>query len=264
VLVGFSAFIFSTAVITIFGEIAPQAYFSRNALLVTSTLSPVFRLYRLLLYPVAKPLAIALDRVLGPEGIVFFRERQMRHLIRKHIEASEAEIDRIEGLGALNFLEIDDVPVVQEGGPLNPDSVISIAFDGEKPVFPSFSAGSADPFLRAVQQSGEKWIVFTDEQGCPRLVLDADGFLREAMFAAVPPDPSAFCHRPIVVTDPNEKLGLVLTRWNVEPSYSGDNVIDHDLVLLWGELRRVITGADILGRLLSGIAGTGASAAATP
>ena len=48
VLTGLSAFLFSTVVITAFGEIVPQAYFSRNALKVTSALSPVFNFYRIL------------------------------------------------------------------------------------------------------------------------------------------------------------------------------------------------------------------------
>jgi len=32
-------------------------------------------------------------------------------------------------------------------------------------------------------------------------------------------------------------------------------VIDNDLILCWDKKRRIITGADILGRLLRGIAG---------
>lgn len=33
----------------------------------------------------------------------------------------------------------------------------------------------------------------------------------------------------------------------------GDDVIDADIILLWGKQKRVITGADILGRLMRGI-----------
>ena len=33
-----------------------------------------------------------------------------------------------------------------------------------------------------------------------------------------------------------------------------DDVIDNDLILLWGTQKRVITGTDILGRLLRDIA----------
>ena len=32
-----------------------------------------------------------------------------------------------------------------------------------------------------------------------------------------------------------------------------DDVIDEDIILLWGEEKKVITGSDILGRLLRGI-----------
>jgi hypothetical protein len=32
-----------------------------------------------------------------------------------------------------------------------------------------------------------------------------------------------------------------------------DDVVEYDLVLVWAEQRRVITGSDILGRLLRGV-----------
>lgn len=253
VLAGVSAFLFSTVIITAFGEILPQAYFSRNALRVASLLSPVFVFYRTVLYPVAMPVAWLLDRWLGEEGLIYFREKQLRHLIQKHIEASDAEIDRIEGLGALNFLAIDDLSVVQEGEPVNEKSVVSIPFTGETPDFPNYAASRRDPFLQAIQSSEEKWVVLIDEHRRPRLVMNADAFLRDALFADEPVDPTPYCHRPIVVTDAGEKLGAVLSRWNVEAAYPGDNVIDNDLILLWADTRKVITGADILGRLLMGI-----------
>jgi hypothetical protein len=41
----------------------------------------------------------------------------------------------------------------------------------------------------------------------------------------------------------------------VTPERPGDDVIDDDLILVWApDERRIITGADILGRLLRGIA----------
>ena len=38
------------------------------------------------------------------------------------------------------------------------------------------------------------------------------------------------------------------------PESGTDVVIDHDLILVWSNEKRLITGADILGRLLHGIA----------
>ena len=49
------------------------------------------------------------------------------------------------------------------------------------------------------------------------------------------------------------KLGDVIGRMKVAPERPGDDVIDHDLILVWGTQRRIITGADLLGRLLRDI-----------
>lgn len=83
VLAGMSAFLFSTVVITCLGEIAPQAYFSRNALRLAAMLAPVLSVYQILLYPVAKPTGLMLDLWLGQEAVRLFRGRDLRVLIAK-------------------------------------------------------------------------------------------------------------------------------------------------------------------------------------
>ena len=69
VLAGVGAFAFSTIVITLFGEIIPQAYFSRNALRMAARLMPLMKVYQVGLFPAAKPTAVILNWWLGPEGI---------------------------------------------------------------------------------------------------------------------------------------------------------------------------------------------------
>jgi len=254
VMTGVGAFFFSTIVITFFGEITPQAYFSRHALKMASLLLPVFKLYQIILYPLAKPSAMMLDRWLGEEGIQYFRERDLREVIKKHIEASEADIDRIEGLGALNFLAIDDMVISQEGEPLDPKSIISLPLERNFPVFPAFERNASDPFINKIHASGKKWVIITDDADEPQLVLDADGFLRAALIDDKPFQPYAFCHRPIIIKDAYTKLGNVIWRLKVKPEAAGDDVIDNDVVVVWNEDKRVIiTGADILGRLMRGI-----------
>lgn len=103
ILAGVSAFLFSTVVITIVGEILPQAYFTRRALTVAAFLSPLIRVYQIILYPVAKPTAWVLDQWLGKEGIEYFKERDLEELIAMHMEAADTEIQKVEGLGAMNF-----------------------------------------------------------------------------------------------------------------------------------------------------------------
>jgi hypothetical protein len=254
VLAGVSAFAFSAVFITVFGEITPQAYFSRHALQTASFLSPVLRFYQFVLYPVAKPCAIILDLWLGKEGITYMRERDLRQVIKKHIEAEEAEVDAIEGIGALNFLQIDDIPVSKEGEAVDPNSILTLPTHLDLPVLPDFEASVNDPFLQQVQQSGHKWIVLVDDHQKPLLVLDADGFLRAALFqSSAEFAPYDYCHRPIVVTDPLMPLGDVTGHLKRNRGLLCDDAIEHDIILLWTDQPRIITGADILGRLLKGI-----------
>ncbi len=263
VMTGVLAFFFSTLMITLAGEIAPQAYFSRHALKMASKLAPVLKFYQFLLFPVAKPTAILLDKWLGPEGIHYFRERDLREVIKIHMAAEEADVDHVEGSGALNFLAIDDLKVASEGEPVDPDSVIALPMSEDGiPVFPEFNRSFDDSFLRQIEHSEKKWIILTNLEGEPQIVLDSDGFLRHALFQREVCNPYAHCHRPIIVSDPQTSLGEVLSRFKVEPKQSEDDVIDHDIVLVWGHEPRVITGADILGRLMRGISNTTKSATA--
>lgn len=138
-----SAFLFSTFFITIFGEILPQAYFSRNALRMASLLAPLLRFYQVLLYPVVKPSS---------------------------------------------------------------------------------------------------------------LVLDADGFLRHALLHRERTSPHEFCYPPVVIKEKGHPLGEVLAKLSFDVQPVGDHVISEDIVLLWTDSPRIITGPDLFGRLLRGIA----------
>src|ERR1700736_3270083 len=78
VLAGLGAFFFSAVVITLLGELAPQAYFSRNALRLNERFLPFLNFPRVVLFPLAKPTALLLDWWLGMEGVTFLREREIR------------------------------------------------------------------------------------------------------------------------------------------------------------------------------------------
>ncbi|MGB5398501.1 MAG: DUF21 domain-containing protein, partial [Gammaproteobacteria bacterium] len=182
VMTGLTAFIFSTVLITFAGEIAPQAYFSRHAMRMGSLLAPLLRLYQFILYPVAKPSALVLDKWLGKEGISYFRERDLHTVIRKHIESDESDVSRLEGIGAMNFLALDDIVVTQEGEYIDPDSVIKLPTENGLPLFPKFERDANAEFLRRINSSGKKWVIITDEQDQPCMVMNANAFLRDALF----------------------------------------------------------------------------------
>jgi hypothetical protein len=253
VMTGVTAFFFSTVLITFAGEITPQAYFSRHAMRMGSLLAPLLRFYQMLLYPVAKPCALVLDQWLGEEGISYFKEQDLHTVIHKHIEAEDSDVGRLEGIGAMNFLALDDIAVTREGEFVDPDSIISLPAKAGLPVFPAFERHALDLFLLGVNSSGKKWVIIVDERNEPSLVLNANDFLRAALFGNGTLNPYAYCHRPILVRDPTTLLGEVLPRLRVQTSTEKDDVIDDDLILIWADEKRVITGSDILGRLLRGI-----------
>lgn len=260
VLAGVAAFLFSTVAITLLGEILPQALLSRHALRAVSLLAPVLRGYQLLLWPVARPTGLLLDALVGAEPIPWFGEEELRGVLRHQARAG-TEVGHLEATGALNFLALDDLPVGQEGEPLDPASVLALPFRDGRPVFPGCRGVPDDPFLRRIAAAGRKWIVVVDEADEPRLVLNAHELLRAALFGAAPCNPAAFCHRPLVLRDEREPLGHALARLTVHPERPGDDVIDEDLILLWGSReRRIVTGSDLLGRLLRGIARTAPAA----
>jgi len=253
VLAGIGAFAFSTIVITLLGEIIPQAYFSRNALRMAAQFNPLLNVYRVGLFPIAKPTAIVLNWWLGPEGITFLRERDFRALITKHAGVAGADVGQLEAIGALNFLDLDDILVMDEGELVDPRSVIALPFENQRPLLPKYEHSPDDPFLRRLNASGKKWVIIVDTSNRPSFVLDAHHFLRDSLFNTMSADPEIYWHRPIIVTDMRTPLGSVIGRMRVKPEHPEDDVIDNDLILVWGHEKRIITGADLLGRLLRGI-----------
>jgi metal transporter CNNM len=253
VLAGLGAFFFSAAVITLFGEIAPQAYFSRNALRMTARFLPFLIFWRAALFFLAKPTAILLDWWLGVEGIAYLRERDVRSLVAR-AAASGGDIGTLEAIGVQNFLDLDDLPVTEEGEPVHTQSIISLPLASGRCVLPTFNASPNDPFLRRVNASGKKWVIVTDLAGEPAFVLDSHHFLRDVLFNQHTQNQGACWHRPIIVRDMHAQLGDVIGRLKVVQERPDDDVIDNDLILVWGSQKRIITGSDLLGRLLRGIA----------
>jgi hypothetical protein len=255
VMTGVMAFTFSTVFITLFGEIIPQAYFSRHALKMASLFSPVLRVYQFLLYPVAKPCALMLDSWLGKEAVQFFSEENIKMFIRKHMEGNDNEIDHVEGTGAINFFSLDDQKVTEAGEIVNIDSIIQLKSEKGNIIFPNnINSPRDNPFFRQINKSGEKWIIFTDEQGEPKLVLDADGFIRSEVFGDQSDGIMKYCYIPIVIKDESAKIGKLIKNLKAKLESHSDAPIDADLVLFWTDTnKRIITGADIFGKLLKGI-----------
>lgn len=103
---GLVAGIISTGLIVIFGEIIPQAIFSRHALAMGAHTVWLVRVFIFLLYPIAFPIAWMLDKVLGEELGTIWSKKEIGEFIKFHEESEESGIDEDEErilLGALSF-----------------------------------------------------------------------------------------------------------------------------------------------------------------
>ena len=248
VLGGVAAFLFSTVFITIFAEIIPQSYFSRNALRVAALLSPALRFYQVVLYPVARPSAKVLDWWLGPEGVHYLREEMLQQYVTKSMGAVGSDIGTFEGRGVVNFLALDSRRVGEEGEIVDPSSVVSLPVVDGRLEIPELARSAGDGFIERVQASGRKWVILTDPDGRPHLLLNADRFLREVS-SEKDADPRHYCVKPIITDDPQATLEQMLMNGELtdkNPSRKG-------LILFWGREKRIIAHADILRRLFEGV-----------
>lgn len=103
---GVTAGIISTGVIFLFGEVIPQAAFSRYALGVGFYTTWIVKLFMFIMWPVAKPLSLILDFVLGKEFPELFDKNELKIFIEEQHNQSTHDTDekRIM-LGALKFSE---------------------------------------------------------------------------------------------------------------------------------------------------------------
>ncbi len=106
---GLVAGIVSTGLIVVFGEIIPQAVFSRYAMQLGANTVWLVRLFIFVLYPIAFPLAWVLNKALGDELATIWNKKEIEEIIKYHEDANESEIDEDEErilLGALAFSDM--------------------------------------------------------------------------------------------------------------------------------------------------------------
>ena len=105
---GVVAGITATLLIVIFGEIIPQASFARYSLVLSSIFVLPVKFFIFIFYPICKPLALALDKILGDEMPTVYSKKELVRLIEDHEgnEASDLIADEEKIIkGALSYSE---------------------------------------------------------------------------------------------------------------------------------------------------------------
>ena len=121
VFTGWVATTMSTALITLGGEIIPQATMSAHALFVGSKSAPVVKLFLFLFFPICKPLALFLDKVIGADPGQIYERQELKKLMVMH--AHEHGQESGLGVGEANLmvgaLEIHEKNVTDVMKPLH-------------------------------------------------------------------------------------------------------------------------------------------------
>eukprot|EP01138_Halocafeteria_seosinensis_P005415 gb/GECG01005536.1/.p1 GENE.gb/GECG01005536.1/~~gb/GECG01005536.1/.p1 ORF type:complete len:651 (+),score=85.60 gb/GECG01005536.1/:1-1953(+) len=102
---GTQGFLISTALIAIFGEVVPTIFCNRYALLLGSASVPMMKVFLVLLYPVAKPMALIIDWTFGEELGRFYSKEEFHQLIDTHSEVFSSDKRQIMK-GAIKFGDI--------------------------------------------------------------------------------------------------------------------------------------------------------------
>jgi metal transporter CNNM len=93
--------------IFVFGELLPQAAFSRHALSMGSKTAWLVKVFMVIMWPIAKPFSILLDTIFGKDLTSFYNKVELQDFIEMH--ESEGEIidadERRIMIGAMKFSE---------------------------------------------------------------------------------------------------------------------------------------------------------------
>ena len=103
---GLVAGLISTGLITVFGEIAPQAIFSRFAMELGARSVWLVKIMMFVLFPVCAPLAWLLDKALGEELPTIYSKKELVQILEEHANSEETDVQAHEeriARGALTF-----------------------------------------------------------------------------------------------------------------------------------------------------------------
>lgn len=93
VLYGLIAGAVATLTLVVFGEVLPQAIFSRQALRYCARFSLGMRIMVIATYPVAKPLQLLLDYLFSEQKGQLQTRRELGMMITEHLDRDESELD---------------------------------------------------------------------------------------------------------------------------------------------------------------------------
>jgi hypothetical protein len=254
VMAGLTSFFFSTVVLTLVGEIFPQATFSRKALKFGAFFAPMIEAYQVLLYPIAKPSAMALDYFLGKESPSYYNEKDLIALIEEHLNStSSVDISMTEGRGAIEFLKLDDRFVKDVGMDINASQIMACEFDKAELLIVDFTPQPKDPFIKKLLDCEQEWMILTDLKGEPKQALDVSSFIKAVFASQKSVDVHDYCVNPMVVSKNEIKVSTVLKHFVLRPEKCNRVSCSRGktVVLFWENTnKKILTSDDLMSLIL--------------
>lgn len=139
---GWPAVVTSTASIVIFGEIIPQSICVRYGLEVGSYCAPFVLILMYLMYPIAFPIAMLLDHILGEDHGTVYKKSGLKTLVTLHKTMGVERLNQDEVTIISAVLDLKEKPVSSIMTPM--DRVYTMSADtilDEKTVEEIFNAG---------------------------------------------------------------------------------------------------------------------------
>jgi metal transporter CNNM len=93
---GWLAGLLGTLLIVVFGEVLPQALFSKNPLAWSSFFAPVLKAMTAITFVVSKPLQLLLDELFPHERARLQSRHELGLMISEHLDTDESELDEDE------------------------------------------------------------------------------------------------------------------------------------------------------------------------
>lgn len=94
---GFAAVLISTILLVVFAEITPQAIAVKRSMRAIALFSPIIKSFTYVAYPITKPLALLLDKLVGSSEMVLHTRNELSLLVADHLTGdSELDEDEVE------------------------------------------------------------------------------------------------------------------------------------------------------------------------
>jgi metal transporter CNNM len=199
----------ATAMIFLFGEIIPQAAFSRHALWFGSRLAPLVKVLIFVMLPITFPISYMLDKLLGKEMPTLYSKLELKQIVSDLEESEYSDVDADEERiihGALQFSHTN---------------VRDIMTPKERVVLYEKNQRLSQEFIETISDTGfSRYPVYSGNQDNIVGILYSRDLISEEEDASIGETEEAYNENFLKVR-PDEKLDVVLGRMLKQKKHMG-------------------------------------------